>query len=117
MYRYDIDKYQETCSETAVYPEARCIEYLTLGLTSEAGEVAGKIKKLIRDRDKGLEVNAALSFIDKEDIISEMGDVLWYIAMLAWELDYNLSDVAYYNVEKLQDRKQRGTLKGSGDKR
>ena len=46
-----------------------------------------------------------------------MGDVLWYIAMLAWELDYNLSDVAYYNVEKLQDRKQRGTLKGSGDKR
>ena len=114
MSRFDIDKYQDTCSQTAFYPEARCLEYLTLGLASEAGEVAGKIKKLIRDRDKGL---ADLSFNDKREIIYEMGDVLWYIAMLAWELDHNLSDVAYHNVEKLEDRKQRGTLKGSGDKR
>ena len=110
----EFDKYQEATVNFAFYPEARCIEYLTMGLTSEAGEVAGKVKKILRDSDKGL---ADLSFHDKRNIVYEMGDVLWYLSMLAYELDYNLSDIAYHNIEQLDERRDRGQLAGSGDKR
>ena len=100
------DFYEERASLTAIYPKEKALEYLALGLTSEAGEVAGKVKKLIRD-GKG----------DKKAIASEIGDVLWYCAMLANELDANLGKIMEDNLYKLNDRKTRGTLQGSGDSR
>ena len=75
-------------------------------MTSEAGEVAGKIKKIIRD-GKG----------NKEAIAYEIGDVLWYCAVLANELGVELNEIMRKNLEKLQARKEKGTLQGSGDKR
>ena len=98
------NEYQEKCKATAIYPKKDAIAYLSLGLVSEAGEVAGKVKKNIRD---GTESNVA----------SEIGDVLWYCAMLANELGVNLGKIMEKNLEKLNDRKQRGTLQGSGDTR
>ena len=100
------DFYEERASLTAIYPKEKALEYLALGLTSEAGEVAGKVKKLIRD-GKG----------DKKAIASEIGDVLWYCAMLANELGANLGKIMEDNLYKLNDRKTRGTLQGSGDSR
>lgn len=97
-------EYQEKCKTTAIYPKKDAIAYLSLGLVSEAGEVAGKVKKHIRD---GTESNIA----------SEIGDVLWYCAMLANELDANLGKIMESNLHKLTDRKTRGTLRGSGDNR
>ena len=100
------DFYEERASLTAIYPKEKALEYLALGLTSEAGEVAGKVKKLIRD-GKG----------DKKAIASEIGDVLWYCAMLAKETKVSLNDIMKDNLKKLYSRKERGTLKGSGDNR
>jgi len=97
-------EYQEKCKTTAIYPKKDAIAYLSLGLVSEAGEVAGKVKKHIRD---GTESNIA----------SEIGDVLWYCAMLANELGANLGKIMEDNLYKLNDRKTRGTLRGSGDSR
>ena len=97
-------EYQKKCKSTAIYPKKDAIAYLSLGLVSEAGEVAGKVKKNLRD---GTESNVA----------SEIGDVLWYCAMLANELGVNLGKIMEKNLEKLNDRKQRGTLQGSGDTR
>ena len=98
------NEYQEKCKTTAIYPKKDAIVYLSLGLVSEAGEVAGKVKKHIRD---GTESNVA----------SEIGDVLWYCAMLANELGANLGKIMEDNLYKLNDRKTRGTLQGSGDSR
>ncbi len=100
------DFYEERASITAIYPKEKALEYLALGLTSEAGEVAGKVKKLIRD-GKG----------DKKAIASEIGDVLWYCAMLAKETKVPLNDIMKDNLKKLYSRKERGTLQGSGDNR
>ena len=100
------DFYEERASLTAIYPKEKALEYLALGLTSEAGEVAGKVKKLIRD-GKG----------DKKANASEIGDVLWYCAMLAKETKVSLNDIMKDNLKKLYSRKERGTLQGSGDNR
>ena len=100
------DFYEERASLTAIYPKEKALEYLALGLTSEAGEVAGKVKKLIRD-GKG----------DKKAIASEIGDVLWYCAMLARETEVPLNTIMQDNLKKLHGRKERGTLQGSGDNR
>jgi len=100
------DLYENLSSQTAIFPKEKALEYLALGLTSEAGEVAGKVKKLIRD-GKG----------DKKAIASEIGDVLWYCAMLAKETDVPLNEIMKENLRKLHSRKERGTLSGSGDER
>ena len=100
------DLYENLASQTAIFPKEKALEYLALGLTSEAGEVAGKVKKLIRD-GKG----------DKKAIASEIGDVLWYCAMLAKETEVPLNDIMKDNLKKLNSRKERGTLAGSGDNR
>lgn len=100
------DAYQDFTDSTAIYPPEKGLEYTALGLASEAGEFAGKVKKMIRD-----------SNYDTEAMIAELGDVLWYVARAAAELDVHLSDVAKDNVEKLKSRIERGKLKGSGDKR
>lgn len=109
--KYDFETYTTAAKRTAIYPRDRALEYLALGLTSEAGEVAGKIKKLLRDED---------SWFTEESyqaLLSELGDVLWYLAMLADELYTPLGEVAHGNINKLKDRQQRGTIGGSGDER
>ena len=104
--------YQEKACETAIFPKHKAMEYLTLGLTGEAGEIANKIKKLIRDGATEEEL------IEKKNQIGyEIGDVLWYCAVLAQEMGMNLGHVMERNLEKLHDRKKRGKLSGSGDDR
>ena len=106
------DFYEMKASQTAIFPKTQALEYLALGLTSEAGEVAGKVKKLIRDGEdmEGFELK-------KLAIASEIGDVLWYCAMLAKETEVPLNDIMKDNLKKLNSRKERGTLAGSGDNR
>jgi len=105
-------EYQQKASETAIFPKEKALEYITLGLTGEAGEIANKVKKLIRDgADKEtLEQK-------KIEIGYEIGDVLWYCAMLAKEVGMNLGHVMENNINKLHSRKERGTISGSGDNR
>ena len=104
--------YEMKAGQTAIFPKYKALEYLALGLTSEAGEVAGKVKKLIRDGEdmEGFELK-------KIDIASEIGDVLWYCAMMAKEVGVPLNDIMKDNLKKLHGRKVRGTLHGSGDNR
>ena len=104
--------YEMKAGQTAIFPKYKALEYLALGLTSEAGEVAGKVKKLIRDGEdmEGFELK-------KIAIASEIGDVLWYCAMMAKEVGVPLNDIMKDNLKKLHGRKIRGTLHGSGDNR
>lgn len=105
-------EYQKRASTTAVYPNVgHNYIYPTLGLCGEAGEVAEKIKKVIRDNN-GFVSNDATS-----DIVNEIGDIMWYIAQLCTELNISLEAVALNNLKKLAKRKDNGTLKGSGDNR
>jgi len=106
------DFYEMKAGQTAIFPEHKALEYLALGLTSEAGEVAGKVKKLIRD---GADIEDYE--LKKIAIASEVGDVLWYCAMLAKEVGVPLNDIMKENLKKLHGRKVRGTLHGSGDNR
>ena len=104
--------YQARACETAIFPKHQALEYLTLGLTGEAGEIANKVKQFIRDGAPPDEYAAK-----KIEIGYEIGDVLWYCAVLAEELDMNLGHIMEKNLEKLADRKKRGALSGSGDNR
>ena len=106
--------YQQLCTETQIYPREHAVFYPALGLAGEAGEVANKIKKIMRDR-KG-DVNN-LSGEIKDDIASELGDCLWYISALATDLGIGLDGVAFENIKKLDKRQANNTLHGSGDKR
>lgn len=81
------------------------------GLVGEAGEVAEKFKKILRDKD-GIATEE-----DKKEIIKELGDVLWYINSVGIYLGYTLDDVAQSNLDKVLSRKVRGVTKGSGDNR
>ena len=107
-----LSDYQERSRATAVYPSAGDnLLYPTLGLCGEAGEVAEKVKKMVRD-DAGVlsdERRAALS--------KELGDVLWYVAQLATEARLDLDAIAAANLEKLLSRQRRSVLTGSGDDR
>ena len=104
-----LNEYQEHALETAIYDEK--IIYPTLGLTGEAGEVADKVKKVIRDNHKEFTPEI------KAEIMKEIGDVLWYCATLSHDLGYSLEEVAQSNVDKLRSRKARNMLGGSGDNR
>ena len=107
----DLDMYQKVALTTAIYPREQAIIYPTLGLTGEAGEVANKVKKIIRDGS---------NFKDEKlvsEIKAEIGDCLWYIAVLASDFDIKLSDIASSNLEKLANRKKNNTIHGSGDTR
>ena len=106
----DLDMYQKVALTTAIYPREQAIIYPTLGLTGEAGEVANKVKKLIRD---GYENNKDY----REALSKEIGDCLWYISILADDIGFKLSDIANDNLNKLLDRANRGKLSGSGDNR
>jgi NTP pyrophosphatase (non-canonical NTP hydrolase) len=107
----DFDTYQEAANETAIYrdKEGATIFYPALGLAGEAGEIANKIKKIMRDGITGNDW--------KESVAMEIGDVMWYCAVLATDLGYNLSYIAGQNQQKLAARKQKGTISGSGDYR
>ena len=108
----DFIEYQKKSRKTAIYPGAgKNYIYPTLGLAGEAGEVAEKIKKAIRD-DGG-----KISDETKDAVKKELGDVLWYVSQVAAELDLLLDDIAKSNIEKLSSRMKRGKLKGSGDNR
>jgi NTP pyrophosphatase (non-canonical NTP hydrolase) len=108
----NLSEYQSRSRATAVYPQAGDnLLYPTLGLCGEAGEVAEKIKKMVRDDDGVLtdERRAALA--------KELGDVLWYLAQIATEAQLDLDAVAEANIEKLSSRRRRNVLQGSGDDR
>ena len=106
------EAYQSLSRKTAHYPDpGKNIVYPTLGLASEAGEVAGKIKKVIRDNGGIVDAER------KEQIKQELGDVLWYVAQLATELGLSCEEIAEANLEKLAAREKNGTLSGSGDNR
>jgi NTP pyrophosphatase (non-canonical NTP hydrolase) len=104
--------YQTRSRVTAQYPAiGHSVIYPVLGLINEAGEVAGKIKKVFRD--KGGEISAET----REAIKAELGDVLWYIVQVCTELEISLDDVAEANLAKLLDRQVRGKIRGDGDNR
>lgn len=103
--------YQNKAVETAIYGAGSRIIYPALGLANEAGEVLGKIKKVLRDKDGVFDEESKLA------IGAEIGDVLWYLAALSKDLDLDLADIAKANLEKLKDRKSRGVIQGSGDDR
>jgi NTP pyrophosphatase (non-canonical NTP hydrolase) len=103
----DIDAYQAAAISFAIYPKDAAISYPTLGLCGEAGEVAEKVKKHIRDGRT----------LDRAELAKELGDVLWYLAVLADDLGLTLSEIADINIRKLMDRKTRGVISGSGDNR
>jgi len=105
------DFYQDVSATTAVYPPEQALTYLSLGLASEAGEVCGKIKKAIRDN------NGIVNSDTRDALLDELGDVLWYVARIADELGFNLEKIASDNIAKLESRKHRGVLGGSGDNR
>src|SRR5210317_169094 len=107
----DLDMYQQVAKTTAIYPREQAIIYPTLGLTGEAGEVANKVKKIIRDGSNSKDEKLV------SEIKAEIGDCLWYIAVLANDFDIKLSDIASANIEKLEKRKEKGTIHGSGDNR
>jgi NTP pyrophosphatase (non-canonical NTP hydrolase) len=107
----DLSEYQRQSRRTAEYPREAWLAYPALGLAGEAGEVAEHAKKAIRDDggEIGDERRAAMC--------KELGDVLWYVAQLATELDLDLDEIARQNLEKLFSRQRRGVLSGSGDER
>ena len=107
----DLDMYQQVAKTTAIYPREQAIIYPTLGLTGEAGEVANKVKKIIRDGT--IENHESLI----QEISAEIGDCLWYISVLADDIGVKLSDIANNNLIKLENRKKKGTIHGSGDDR
>jgi NTP pyrophosphatase (non-canonical NTP hydrolase) len=110
--KLDFKNYQKLSRKTAIYPnKGKNFIYPTLGLVGEAGEVAEKVKKIIRDK------NSKLDRETKEAIKKELGDVLWYLAQIATELNFSLEEIARINLEKLFSRKKRGKIKGSGDNR
>lgn len=105
-------EYQSRACETAIFPKKQAMEYLTLGLAGESGEIANKVKKFIRDgavKDEYLAKRIEIGY--------EIGDVLWYCAVLADELEMNLGHIMENNLQKLADRHKRGKIGGSGDNR
>ena len=108
----DFDNYQIEARKTAIYPNKdKNYIYPTLGLVGESGEVAEKIKKILRDKNGNLDDESKLA------LKKELGDVLWYLSNLCDELDFLLSDVANENLVKLNLRLSRGKISGSGDDR
>lgn len=107
----DFNSYQRSAARTAIYPEQHKVLYPALGLAGEAGEVANKVKKIIRDGTDKLPKDW------REQLASEIGDVLWYCAALATDLNLSLGTIAAQNEAKLAGRMQAGTLSGSGDNR
>lgn len=106
----DMDEYHARAGGTAIYPASSAVVYPVLGLASEAGELAGKLKKVLRDSGGDLTSH-------RDAMVDELGDVLWYVSAVARDLGVRLSLVAARNLQKLSDRAARGVIGGSGDRR
>lgn len=109
-----MNEYQQVATNFAIYSGKGSfvgIVYTMLKMNGEAGEIAEKVGKIMRD-DQSL-----MSPERQHDIKLELGDVLWYIAACAKELGYTLGQIANSNIEKLASRSARGKLSGSGDNR
>jgi NTP pyrophosphatase (non-canonical NTP hydrolase) len=108
-----LQEYQEQALTTMLTTgdDFKDLLHWVLGINGEAGEVAEKVKKIIRDK------NGVISPEDKQELAKEVGDVLWYLAVFADYLDIPLETIAKNNLEKLRSRKDRGVLGGSGDNR
>jgi NTP pyrophosphatase (non-canonical NTP hydrolase) len=107
----NFSEYQQKAGTTALYPSRGSnLAYPALGLAGEAGEVAEKVKKILRgDRLLDSDYRAVIS--------KELGDVLWYVAAMCHEIGADMQEVAEENIAKLASRKERGVLRGSGDDR
>lgn len=99
-------EYQIKAVSFAIYPATHKVLYPTLGLCGEAGEIAEKVKKQVRDNN-----------FNRHEVAKELGDVLWYLANLANDIGYNLDEISNINIEKLTSRKERNKIQGSGDNR
>ena len=108
-----LNEYQRMTSETAIYPlnetTLNGVSYCVLGLAGEAGELANKVKKILRG-------DVTLSY-QRAALIDELGDCLWYAAQIARCLEYTLDEVAYFNIQKLLKRREEKKLQGDGDNR
>ncbi|MCK4823128.1 nucleoside triphosphate pyrophosphohydrolase family protein [bacterium] len=104
--------YQVSARKTAIYPNrGENLVYPVLGLNGEAGEVAEKVKKLIRDNESKFDKKFS------DDMVKELGDVLWYVAAICDEMGFSMATIAQTNIKKLNDRSIRNKLSGSGDNR
>lgn len=108
-----LDEYQLKAEATFIVDNSK-IEYLALGLASETGEVCDKLKKHIRDHEGHI---ADMNYDQRIEVMKEAGDVLWYLANLAAQFQFDLSSVADMNLRKLDRRMQLDLIKGSGDNR
>jgi NTP pyrophosphatase (non-canonical NTP hydrolase) len=110
----NINDYQNEAGVTAIYDgQGSNLIYPTLGLVGEAAEIANKVKKPIRK----FGVNTDFEDEFKKELAKELGDVLWYVAVISTEIGYSLEEIAQMNLDKLKDRAERGVLEGSGDNR
>lgn len=108
----NFEEYQKLSRKTAIYPNKdKNFIYPTLGLAGESGEVAEKVKKVIRDN------NGIFNEERRGELKKELGDVLWYLSQIATELNLSLDEVALFNIEKLSSRQERDKISGSGDNR
>lgn len=114
-----MNAYMRGALETAVYPKEFKIIYPALGMNGEAGEVADKVKKVLRDEVIVRDSSDAIILHGKqrEELAKEVGDVLWYVATISYDLGYTLEEVAKMNYDKLKSRQLRDRLSGSGDNR
>ena len=111
MDEISFNQYQRLAKTTDIYPEEQALICHIFGLLSEAGEVADKVKKIFRDK------NGKFSDESKKEIAYELGDVLWYISNIAYDIDFTLDEIQEINIQKLSDRKERNKIGGSGDHR
>ena len=109
----NLNEYQKEALVTAIFSgdEFKDLAHWVFGITGESGEIAEKIKKIIRDKD------AKVSQDDKEELVKEMGDVLWYLAVLSEHLGYKFDEIGARNIKKLRDRQKRDKIGGKGDNR
>ncbi len=109
----NLNEYQEEALVTAIFSddEFKDLAHWVFGITGESGEIAEKIKKIVRDKD------GVVGEEDKQELIKEIGDVLWYLAVLTKHLGYDFEEVGKRNIAKLRDRQKRDKIGGSGDNR
>jgi len=116
-----LNDYQRMALETAVYPKEYKAIYPALGMNGEAGEVAEKMKKVLRGDGNVIVKDGSGAIVvpdsKREELAKEVGDVLWYVATMAYDLGYSLEEIAQMNYAKLKSRQQRNKISGDGDNR